>query len=83
MDEDQQGTIEVLFRDSWGEATACYELSADGGAEIVARSCEDEPEAAYRGAIAEIRHGLALALHTGRMVVYLDGWTTRKLLGEQ
>jgi hypothetical protein len=62
----------VLLRDSWGQATACYEL-AYAGAEIVATSYEDDEEAAYRQAIVGLRHGLALAYCTGRMVPALDG----------
>jgi hypothetical protein len=70
MDE-QETTLGVEISDSTGATTASYELSS-GGAEIVAIGYEDEPEAAYRQAIQDLRHGLALAFCKGRMAPVLQ-----------
>jgi hypothetical protein len=62
----------IILRDDISGTTARYELAYQG-AEIVAEGFEDEPEAAYRQAIEDLRHGLALAFCTGRMVPVCDG----------
>jgi hypothetical protein len=74
MREMEEAKLEVILADGF-QTEARYEL-AYGGAEIIARSYEDDPTEAYREVIGNIRHGLALAYQVGHMDIVFDGVDT-------